>query len=133
MVIRYRKERPRGGQPKLGFIFRGTGIRISATERAQYHPDVIVRFQPKAWADRTYPLAWAQEDWSDYILNSGECDVTQEFLLFHDNLDSQTAPEFRAALRCGAVKGNAHALLAGNTDCIQPVDGGTFTFTLTQL
>ena len=89
-----------------------------------------MRFQPEAWADRAYSAAWAQEDWSDYILNSGECDVTQEFLLFHDNLDSQTTPEFRAASRCDAVKGNAHALLAGNTDCIQPVDGGTSTFTL---
>ena len=125
-----REGRPRFGQPKLGLIFRGTGMRISDTERRQYHPDVIVRFQPKAWADRPYSIAWAQEDLSDYIINSGECDVKQEYLLFHDNLDSQTTPEFRAALRCGEMKGNAHALLAGNTDCIQPVDGGTVIVTL---
>lgn len=49
--IAYRQGRARGGQPKLGMTFRGTGIRISAEERQSYHPDVIVRFQKKAWAD----------------------------------------------------------------------------------
>ena len=96
--IPYREGRPRGGQPKLGIIFRGTGIRITDAERDLYHPDVIVRFQPKAWADRAYSAAWAEEDWADYILNSGECNVRENYLLFHDNLDSQTTPEFRAAL-----------------------------------
>jgi len=122
--IPYRHGRPRGGQPKLGMIFRGTGMRITQTERDQYHSDVIVRFQRKAWADRDYSLAWAEEDWTSYILNSGECDATKHFVLFHDNLDSQTTPQFRAALRSNGVKGHSHALLAGNTDGIQPVDGG---------
>ena len=122
--IPYREGRPRGGQPKLGIIFRGTGIRITDAERDLYHPDVIVRFQPKAWADRAYSAAWAEEDWTDYILNSGECNVRENYLLFHDNLDSQTTPEFRAALQRNGVKGYSHALLAGNTDGLQPVDGG---------
>lgn len=43
--------KPRRGQPKLGIIFRGGGIRISDAERASWHPEVRVRFQKKAWAD----------------------------------------------------------------------------------
>jgi hypothetical protein len=37
-----------------------------------------------------YSATWAEEDWADYILNSGECNETWNYLLFHDNLDSQT-------------------------------------------
>ena len=40
--------KPRRGQPKLGIIFRGGGIRISDAERASWHPEVRVRFQKKA-------------------------------------------------------------------------------------
>jgi hypothetical protein len=105
-------------------IFRGTGIRIKQSEYDQYHPDVTVRFQPKAWADRNFCVTWAEEDFCDYILESGECDATKEFLLSHDNLDGQVQPEWKAALRSRGVKGNAHSLLAGNTDGIQVVDGG---------
>lgn len=43
--------KPRRGQPKLCIIFRGAGKRVSAKERAAWHPDVTVRFQRKAWAD----------------------------------------------------------------------------------
>ena len=35
---------------KLGIIFRGQGKQISEAEIAARHPDVNVRFQPKAWA-----------------------------------------------------------------------------------
>ena len=41
----------RRGQPKLSITFRGQGKKISAEEKAGYHPDVLVRFQKKAWAD----------------------------------------------------------------------------------
>ena len=30
-------------------LFRGKGIRIPEAERAAWHPDVIVIFQPKEW------------------------------------------------------------------------------------
>ena len=56
-------------------------------------------------------------------MNSSECNVRENYLVFHDNLDSQTAPEFRAALKRNGVKGYSHALLAGNTDGLMPVDG----------
>ena len=42
---------PRHGQPRLCICFRGTGARISDEETQQYHPDVIVMWQPKAWYD----------------------------------------------------------------------------------
>lgn len=58
------------------------------------------------------------------ILNSGECKEDQSYLLFHDNLHSQTTSDFKAALKSNGVKGYSHALLAGNTDGLQPVDGG---------
>ena len=41
----------RRGQPKLSITFRGQGKKISAEEKAGYHPDVLLRFQKKAWAD----------------------------------------------------------------------------------
>ena len=57
-------------------------------------------------------------------MNSGECKEDQSYLLFHDNLHSQTTSDFKAALKSNGVKGYSHALLAGNTDGLQPVDGG---------
>jgi len=50
--------------------------------------------------------------------------TTDEEQASDDNLHSQTTPDFRAALKRNGVKGYSHALLAGNTDGLQPVDGG---------
>ena len=50
--------RAAGIQPPATVIFPGTGKRILASERAQWDPDVVVKFQPKAWADTAFCLDW---------------------------------------------------------------------------
>lgn len=42
---------PMRGQPHIGIILRGQGMRVSQEEVRERHPDVRVRFQSKAWAD----------------------------------------------------------------------------------
>ena len=49
---------PRHGQPRLCLCFRGTGARISAQEQEQYHPDVVVMWQRKAWYDSATCNKW---------------------------------------------------------------------------
>lgn len=58
-------DKPRRGQPKIGVIFRGQGKRISEQERSSWHPDVHVRFQPKAWADAEYCEAHAAHEMAE--------------------------------------------------------------------
>jgi hypothetical protein len=51
-------------------VFRGTGKRISAAEKAQYHPRIHVDFQPKAWVDG--PVLWK---WSDEYVCCHGCNL----------------------------------------------------------
>ena len=46
--------RSEGKQPRISVIFRGLGKRISAVEKASWHPDVDVYFQKNAWADTEF-------------------------------------------------------------------------------
>ena len=47
-------------QPKAAIVFRGLGLRISAAERAELDPRVVVVFQKKAWVDRPTALQLAR-------------------------------------------------------------------------
>lgn len=49
-------------QPKMGVMFRGMGIRVSAEEKRGWHPDMHVRFQPKSWADAEFCVEHAYYD-----------------------------------------------------------------------
>jgi len=63
-----RAECPPGGQqPRLAIIFRGTGKRITAVEKASWHPSIDVYFQPKAWLDRDTALAWAKKTFKNHV------------------------------------------------------------------
>jgi hypothetical protein len=42
-------------------VFRGTGKKISAAEKAQYHPLIHVDFQPKAWVDGEVLRRWTDK------------------------------------------------------------------------
>lgn len=112
--------RPRHGQPKLGIIFRGQGKRISQQERNQWHRDVHVRFQPKAWADAEYCELHAREEMAEATEEArlrGE-----ESVVFYDNLHGQTTDEHERALkRNRAVR---HLLPSGVTSEIQLIDDG---------
>ena len=127
ILVRNRKvpHLPRCGQPRLTLCFRGTGQRIAATEIAQYHKDVIVLFQPKAWFDGPTCNKWVLEAAAHEILKS-ELKPGQRHLILADNLNGQTKkcnPKFLKLLDdlCSADVWN---LLAGNTDGIQVVDAG---------
>jgi hypothetical protein len=79
-----------GPQPRVALIFRGKGVRISIEERAAYHPDVDVYFQPKAWADTAF-----YDQWIEQTLKPALKDIGGEVLLLCDNLSCQTSSEFR--------------------------------------
>ena len=105
--------------------FRGTGLRIKADETNQYHPDVHVMWQPKAWYDSATCNKWVVQYAADEI-SKADLRHGQMHLLICDNLAGQTKrsnPKFSKLLKdlCNAEVWN---LLAGNTDEIQVVDAG---------
>ena len=127
VLIRNTKDptKPRHGQPKLCLCFRGTGVRIPTSEKEQYHKDVIVLFQPKAWFDALTCNKWVMEHASQEI-DKSELRPGERFLILGDNLSGQTVktnPQFSKLLSelCSA---DFWSLLANNTDEIQVVDAG---------
>ena len=117
--------KPRHGQPKIGIAFRGTGARISEDEKSQYHSDVVVFFQGKAWFDGPLCNTWVIEAAVE-ALRKSDLETGQRHLILCDNLNGQTRkcnPQFLQLLdkMCSCDVWN---LLAGNTDEIQVVDAG---------
>jgi hypothetical protein len=109
------------GQPWPEICFRGQGKRVTAEERAAWHPKVWVRFQPKAWYDEATCLKYAKERFrtvTDAARREG-----RESVLIVDNLYGQTTDEFKTALlRYSNTK--VHLLPGGVTDLIQLIDAG---------
>ena len=115
------RDAPRCGQPKIGVIFRGQGLRISAEEKAAWHPDVHVRFQPKAWADAHYCLEHAKFEMAEATAEARS--RNEPSLAFYDNLYGQTTEEHEAILKTRAAC-DRHLLPGGVTSEIQLVDDG---------
>lgn len=120
-----KSNKPRGGQPRMVICFKGLGVRISADERSQYHKDVYVMFQKKAWYDGATCNKWVVEVAMQDIPKRDATNGKRHLILC-DNLGGQTKlqnPQF--AKLCDK---HSHAdvwnLLAGNTDEIQVVDAG---------
>ncbi|KAL3903279.1 MAG: hypothetical protein SGPRY_011741, partial [Prymnesium sp.] len=112
---------PRRGQPKIGIIFRGQGLRISAEEKAARHPDVHVRFQHKAWADETYCEEHAG---CEMVEATREARLRgRQSVVFYDNLHSQTTDEQEQILLQKAMCVR-HFLPTGVTSEIQLIDDG---------
>ena len=89
-------------QPKKCIIFRGTGQRISAEEKASYPDDFVALWQPKAWVDRPTAEAWAKQVWLPFIKAERDAGVAGDddrYRLFQDNLDSQLQPAYLKTLR----------------------------------
>lgn len=116
-----REDQPRRGQPKLGIIFRGTGCRVSLEERNQWHPDIHVRFQPKAWADAAYCEAHAATEMAEATAEARA--KGQESVAFFDNLHGQTTDEHEQ-LMLKHAKCVRHLLPTGVTSEIQLIDDG---------
>lgn len=102
-------------------IFRGQGKRISDEERKAWHPDVQVRFQPKAWADSEYCNAHAAEEMAEATREARQ--HGQESVVFYDNLYGQTTDEHERLLRVKA-RCVRHLLPSGVTSEIQLIDDG---------
>lgn len=79
---------PRCGQPKLTVVFRGQGKRISAEEKAAWHPEVKVRFQEKAWFNDELCEAYAKEEVKE--ITAAARIQGDESVLILDNLSGQT-------------------------------------------
>ena len=112
---------PRRGQPKIGVIFRGQGKRISAEERAGWHPDCDVRFQPKAWADAEYCELHAAHEM--VAATEPARRESRESVAIYDNLYGQTTAEHEQILSRKA-KCARHLLPTGVTAEIQLIDDG---------
>jgi hypothetical protein len=105
-------------------IFRGTGERISAEERAAYSPDVFVMFQPKAWMDNPAMMVYARGVLEPVLTQRGLVPGVkdQEGLLFLDNLAAHRCPEFKDYVKKRGVLCWYHS--PGDTDIEQVVDAG---------
>lgn len=101
---------------------RGTGKLISKEEKAKWHPDVWVQFNPKAWATQEYCEDWVDEMATYRRVRRGKM-LGKPSLLFCDNLDAQTTPSFKDAL---FTKGYCflHLLPTGCTSELQHIDSG---------
>jgi hypothetical protein len=106
---------PVGDNIRIAIIFRGTGKRISAQEKASYHPAVDVYWQECAWVDRKVALDWLERTFKPAVAD-------KEFLLFCDNLDAQTHVDFREKVK--EYGGFPRYGPPGLTDAWQPVDSG---------
>ena len=95
------------------------GKRISEAEKLSWHPDVDVFFQLNAWADTKFCLGWVEKTLKSV--------VKEHFVLFLDNLNSQTSDEFKEAvanLDGVCWYGVCWYGVPGVTDIWQPVDAG---------
>ena len=103
-------------QPKATIIFRGKGLRLRQSERESWDSRVNVLFQPKAWADNSICLSWANDIFAKAV-TPGAASV-----LFCDSLVHQTTDDFRKSLLKSDTK--VHLLKSNCTDEIQVIDAG---------
>ena len=115
------EDSPRRGQPKIGVIFRGQGLRLSQEEKDAWHPDVHVRFQPKAWADTEYCEQHAAVEMAEATAEARA--RGEESVAFYDNLHGQTTEGHEKNLRQKA-RCARHLFPGGVTGEIQLVDDG---------
>ena len=96
------------------------GKRITKEERAAWHKDVRVRFQPKAWYDEEMCEQYALEEVKEITAESRK--AGRESVAIFDNLSGQTTPLHLKNLAKNKCK--RHLLPAGMTDELQLVDDG---------
>lgn len=109
------------GQPKPEVCFRGQGLRISEKEKAAWHPDVWVVFQPKAWYDDAMCLQYAKVRMP--VITKEAREAGRESMVFLDNLHGQTTDEYREELWIHSMT-KSRLLPPGVTDLIQLIDAG---------
>lgn len=117
--------RAEGEQPRIAIIFRGAHEAYYTKKEADlYDKRVDVYYQRKAWADRPTSQAWIEKTFAKHMQRRAAANngVNEHTVLFCDNLDAHTQPEFLAALhRFHCFR---HLLVAGETEMLQPIDSG---------
>ena len=96
------------------------GKRLSAEEKAAWHLDVNVRFQPKAWYDEEQCELYALNEMKEITAKARA--AKEESLAIFDNLSGQTTAQHLKNLRKNKCK--RHLLPGGMTDSLQLVDDG---------
>ena len=112
--------KPRRGQPRLGMILRGAGVRMKQDERDGWHKDVDVRFQKKAWADDALCEAFAAKELFEATREARE--AGERCVCFFDNLSGQTTEEHLRL--CRRAHCDRHLLPTGSTGELMLIDGG---------
>ena len=103
-------------------IFRGTGKRINAVEKAARHKSVEVYRQACAWADSAFCNSWAGNTYRKGVGVSSIAAPEEQSILFADNLYGQTTEDFKRVLKeCNML---LWLLPPKCTDEVQPVDAG---------
>ena len=103
-------------------IFRGTGKRINAVEKAAWHKGVEVYWQACAWADSAFCNSWAGHTYRKGVGGSSIAAPEEQSILFADNLYGQTTEDFKRVLKeCNTL---LWLLPPKCTDEVQPVDAG---------
>ena len=100
----------------IAVIFRGTGSKISADEKAAYHQDVDVYWQTNAWADTEFCINWVKGTLKPATSH------LNEFVLFCDNLHGQLSDLFKSEV--SKLGGIVWYGVPNATDIWQPVDSG---------
>ena len=84
---------------KPAVIFRGTGKRIDAVEKAAWHKGVEVYWQACAWADSAFCNSWAGNTYRKGVGGSSIAAPKEQSILFADNLYVQTTEDFKRVLK----------------------------------
>ena len=101
---------------RVGVIFQGTGKRISEDEINSYLKSVNVYWQQNAWVYTTVCVNWAKKTLVPAVKDK------QDFILFCDDLEGQTALLFQEEVRKSG--GITWYDVKNATDLWQPVDAG---------
>ena len=109
---------PSVAQPPGCIIFRGTGKRISAVEKAAYAKDIIVLWQPKAWVDRVVAIQHVKA-----LAPWFKKHVKGDSIIGCDNLDAQIQLKFYQEVQ-QHWRANCTHPPGGSTDGLQAVDDG---------
>ena len=99
---------------RIAIIFRRSGKRISNDEKKAYHPKwMFTGKKMLGWTDTKFSVNWVNN-----TLKAGTANEEgNEFLLFCDNLSSQTSEEFLVAVR--VIDGVVWFGVSGATDIWQ--------------
>ena len=91
----------------IAVIFCGQGKRISQVEKQAWYNDVDVYFQKRAWPDEKFCIEHIEKTLKPIV------EKEPRFVLFCDNLTSQSKPAFRESVSklngvvwCGLKKRN---------------------------